>query len=65
MSMINGGTTVLFVSHSLQSIKDLCNKVIWLEHGKIVMMGDTKKVCDKYYKAQFGNNPNTSKKGKR
>lgn len=65
MSMINGGTTVLYVSHSLESIRELCNKVIWLEHGKIVMMGDTKKVCDKYYKTQFGNNPNISKKGKR
>ena len=53
MSMINGGTTVLYVSHSLSSIRELCNKVIWLEHGKIVMMGDTKKVCDAYYKKQL------------
>lgn len=53
MSMINGGTTVLYVSHSLSSIRELCNKVIWLEHGKIVMMGDTKKVCDAYYKKQI------------
>ena len=49
MSMINGGTTVLYVSHSLKSIEDLCTKVIWLDHGKIVMMGDTKKVCKAYY----------------
>ena len=53
MSMIKGGTTVLYVSHSLGSIKELCNKVIWLEHGKIVMMGNTKKVCDAYYKKQL------------
>jgi len=50
MSMINGGTTVLYVSHSLQSIRELCNKVIWLDHGKIVMYGETQKVCDEYYK---------------
>lgn len=50
MSMIKGGTTVLYVSHSLESIKELCNKVIWLNHGKIVMKGNTKEVCDAYYK---------------
>ncbi len=52
-SMIGGGTTVLYVSHSLDAIKEICTKVIWLEHGKIVMMGDAKKVCDAYYKVQM------------
>lgn len=51
MSMIKGGTTVLYVSHSLASIRDLCTKVIWLDHGKMVMAGNTKKVCDAYYKS--------------
>lgn len=50
MSMIEGGTTVLYVSHSIDSIKELCSKVIWLDHGKIVKMGDTKEICDEYYK---------------
>ena len=54
LEMINGGTTVLYVSHSLESIKELCNKVIWLDHGKVVMMGNTKEVCDKYYEQQMG-----------
>ena len=53
MELINGGTTVLYVSHSLQSIKDLCNRVIWLEHGQIVEIGDTEKICKKYYEAQM------------
>ena len=53
MEMIKGGTTVLYVSHSLQSIKELCTKVVWLEHGKVVKMGDTKEICDEYYKAQM------------
>ena len=55
MEMIHGGTTVLYVSHSLDSIKDLCTKVIWLDHGKIVKMGDPKKVCEEYYQKQMGN----------
>lgn len=50
LSMIKGGTTVLYVSHSIDSIKELCNKVIWLDHGKIVKMGNAKKICDEYYK---------------
>lgn len=49
MSMIKGGTTVLYVSHSIDSIKELCSKVIWLDHGKIVKIGDAKPICDEYY----------------
>lgn len=55
MSMINGGTTVLYVSHSLQSIKDLCTKVVWIEHGEVQMVGDSKTVCDAYEKKIMGN----------
>lgn len=54
MEMIKGGTTVLYVSHSLESIKALCTKVVWLEHGKVIKMGETKKICDEYYKSQIG-----------
>lgn len=53
MEMIKGGTTVLYVSHSLESIKALCTKVVWLEHGKVIKMGETKKICDEYYKEQM------------
>lgn len=49
MSMIKGGTTVLYVSHSLDSIRELCNKVIWLDHGELVMQGNTEEVCNAYY----------------
>lgn len=55
MEMIKGGTTVLYVSHSLESIKDLCSRVIWLEHGQIVKIGDAKKVCQEYYDKQMSN----------
>ena len=54
MEMIKGGTTVLYVSHSLESIKDLCSRVIWLEHGQIVKIGDAKKVCQECYDMQMG-----------
>jgi len=49
MEMITGGTTVLYVSHSLESIKKLCNRVVWLEHGKVQKIGGTE-VCDEYLK---------------
>jgi len=51
--MITGGTTVLYVSHSLQAIKDLCSKVIWLDHGNLKMMGNTEEVCNAYYDSQM------------
>lgn len=54
MEMIHGGTTVLYVSHSLDSIMELCDRVIWLDHGNIVKIGDTKPICREYYKKQMG-----------
>lgn len=54
MSMIEGGTTVLYVSHSLPLIEELCERVVWIEHGKMIMEGDAKTVCQKYYEAQMG-----------
>lgn len=53
MEMIKGGTTVLYVSHSLESIESLCTKVVWLDHGQIVKIGDTKKLCKEYYDFQM------------
>ena len=50
-SMIGGGTTVLFVSHSIAQIEKLCDRVIWLEHGKIQDIGPAKEICDKYKKS--------------
>ena len=47
-SMIDGGTTVLFVSHSIDNVRDICNKVLWLDHGKVAMFGGTEEVCSRY-----------------
>lgn len=55
LSMIKGGTTVLYVSHSLESIKSLCNKVVWLDHGQIVKIGKTESICNEYYKTSIKN----------
>ena len=45
-------TTVLFVSHNIEKIKEMCSKVIWLERGKIVKQGPAKKICEEYMKTQ-------------
>lgn len=46
--LMSGGTTVILVSHSIEQIERMCNKVAWLEHGKIKMNGPTQEVCDAY-----------------
>lgn len=46
--LMSGGTTVLMVSHVLPQIRSMCDKVIWLDHGKVVMAGETQYVCDAY-----------------
>lgn len=48
MELMSGGTTVLLVSHSIAQIREICNRVIWLDHGTVRMFGDTQAVCDAY-----------------
>ena len=48
LELMGGGTTVLFVSHSLDQIREMCDRVLWLDHGQIKMLGETKEVCDAY-----------------
>lgn len=48
LELMGGGTTVLFVSHSFAQIREMCDKVIWLDHGYMKMIGDTQEVCDVY-----------------
>lgn len=48
--MIDAGTTILFVSHSIEQVKKICNKILWLEHGNVKMYGDAEEVCDVYSK---------------
>lgn len=46
--MMSGGTTVIIVSHSIDQIKRLCDRVIWLEKGRVKMEGPTQMVCSAY-----------------
>ena len=48
LELMGGGTTVLFVSHSLEQILGMCDRVVWLEHGKVKMLGGAKEVCSQY-----------------
>lgn len=48
LQLFDKGITVLFVSHSTEQVQRLCNKAIWLEHGKIIMQGSADEVCTKY-----------------
>ena len=48
MELMGGGTTVLFVSHSINQVKEMCKRAVWLEGGKIRMAGKAGDVCDEY-----------------
>lgn len=51
-AMINDDTTVIIVSHSIEQIERLCKHCVWLEKGKIKMIGDALEVCDAYKNSQ-------------
>jgi len=44
------GRTILFVSHNMQAIKQLCNKFIYLKDGAVVEIGESKNIISKYLK---------------
>lgn len=46
--MMEGDTTVIIVSHSIDQIERLCKHCVWLEHGKVKMIGEADKVCSAY-----------------
>lgn len=46
--MIEQGTTIIIVSHEIDMIEEVCNKVLWLDHGRIRGFGDTDKICSQY-----------------
>ena len=50
MDMMHGGTTVLLVSHNIGQVREMCSRVVWIEHGQVQMAGDTGVVCDAYEK---------------
>lgn len=47
--IIHGGATTILVSHSVQQIRELCNKVLWLDHGKQIAFGaNVEEICNQY-----------------
>lgn len=50
--LMKGGATVLFVSHDIEQIEELCDKVIWLDHGTCKMFGEGKEICRLYKESQ-------------
>lgn len=51
MELMSHGTTVLLVSHSIDQIRSLCDRVIWLDHGNVMAIGETNEVCTRYVQA--------------
>lgn len=48
--MLEGGTTLFFVSHDIAQVRKLCKTSVWLDHGVVRQAGPTKGVCDAYMK---------------
>jgi ABC-2 type transport system ATP-binding protein len=46
--MLEQGTTLLFVSHSMDQVKEVCNRAILLDHGHVIMDDKVEKVCDRF-----------------
>lgn len=47
-NLMDCGTTVLFVSHTMAQVQQLCDRVVWLDHGEVKMIGDSQEVCNAY-----------------
>jgi ABC-type polysaccharide/polyol phosphate transport system ATPase subunit len=52
LDLIKGGITTVYVSHSMEAIKKICDKAIWLEQGEIRAEGKTGLVVEEYLKTQ-------------
>ena len=48
--LLSSGSTILFVSHSLETVKKICRYAIWMEKGEIIETGEVERVCEDYVK---------------
>jgi lipopolysaccharide transport system ATP-binding protein len=46
--MLSSGTTLLYVSHNMDEVRRLCSHVVWLDKGRVRMIGQTEEICDAY-----------------
>ena len=53
VELMGHGTTVLLVSHNIEQIRRLCDRVIWLDHGEVKAIGETQEICDAYMQTQI------------
>jgi ABC-2 type transport system ATP-binding protein len=49
--MIQGGTTVFFVSHNIQQVRELCTRVIWIDNGNLKADGDVESITEEYMRS--------------
>ena len=50
----SAGTTLLFVSHDIETVKKLCDRALFIKSGHLALWGPTKQVCDEYERYLFG-----------
>ena len=46
--LMENGATILLVSHSIDQIRSMCDRAMWIEKGETKIIGNTKEVCDAY-----------------
>ncbi len=46
--LMNSGTTVVYVSHDVKALGELCNRIMWIEKGKVKLIGESNEICNKY-----------------
>lgn len=46
--LMSSGTTVVYVSHDVKSLVELCNRIMWIEKGKVRLIGESNDICNKY-----------------
>lgn len=53
--LLSNGTTLLFVSHSIEQVKELCSKAIWIDNGEVRAIGETHSVSQEYISSMLNN----------
>lgn len=48
LEIIEGGATTIMVSHTLEQVRRMCRRVLWLDHGEQIAFGGTNEICDRY-----------------
>lgn len=60
--MLSGGTTLLFVSHSIDQVRALCDHAVWLDKGQVRAIGEVNTVCDQYIEMAEANKKRKAEK---